>query len=797
TRTNPDHRMFITNCQLNEQAGRLAGWLIDKGVRVNDIIAMVMERSCEMITGILGILKSGGAYLPIDPSYPQERIDYMLKDSGAKIKIGNHFPVSNSLKIASALPHFPASNSANLAYIIYTSGSTGKPKGVLTQHFNVLRVVKNTNYIEIVPRDRLLQLSNYAFDGSVFDIYGALLNGAALLLIGNETVSAVDRLAETIRRQQITVFFVTTALFNVLVDFEMASLKNVRKILFGGERVSVEHAGKALSYLGKGKIIHVYGPTETTVYASYFFVDEIAGTAPTIPIGKPLANTMIYILDTNMNPSPIGVSGEIYIGGKGTARGYLNNPELTAEKFDRDLWDNLDKQDKNKSFFGGKGAIFSKKAPCFYKTGDLGRWLADGNIEFLGRIDNQVKLRGFRVELSEIESHLLKIEGLKEALVLLKEGFPGTGQYLCAYLVTGKRLPDPELRELLAKSLPYYMIPAHFVYLEKMPLTANGKIDVRALPEPSIEKEGAFQAPRDNVEEKMASLWAEVLGIPKKALNIDADFFQMGGHSLKATLLAAKIHKTFQVNVSLTEIFKTPTIRGLANYINAAVKDRYVSLEPAEKKEYYRLSSAQKRLYVLQQMDRQGVGYNIPSFSLLTGEIDKDRIEHTFRVLLNRHESLRTSFHIIGDVPVQRIHDQVEFEIEPLTNEEFIRPFDISRAPLIRVRLTKTGEKKHLLMVDMHHIISDGTSMNILVNDFMALYQGKDLPGHRVQYKDFSEWQHNESRQRQEDYQLKQLAGELPVLALPADYARPVVQSFAGNSTGFEIAPETLTALKT
>ncbi|HLP59446.1 MAG TPA: amino acid adenylation domain-containing protein, partial [Candidatus Deferrimicrobium sp.] len=316
--------------ELNEQSQRLAGLLIKKGVRGDDIIGIMMERSIEMIIGIFGILKSGGAYMPIDPEYPQERIDYMLKDSGAKWLVTANDRESEKVR----MPEDEKSNRSNhLAYVIYTSGSTGKPKGVLTMHANVVRVVKNTNYIDITPADRLLQLSNYAFDGSVFDIYGALLNGAALILIKKETAPAVDRLAKIIKHHQITVFFVTTALFNVFVDFEIECLKNVRKVLFGGERVSVGHISSALESLGKGKIIHVYGPTETTVYATYYFVDEIAPTASTIPIGKPLANTTIYIMDKNMKLVPIGACGEIYIGGEGNARGYLNNPELTAERF--------------------------------------------------------------------------------------------------------------------------------------------------------------------------------------------------------------------------------------------------------------------------------------------------------------------------------------------------------------------------------------------------------------------------------------------------------------------------------
>ncbi|HLP46705.1 MAG TPA: amino acid adenylation domain-containing protein, partial [Candidatus Kapabacteria bacterium] len=503
-----------------------------------------------------------------------------------------------------------AQHSNHLCYIIYTSGSTGKPKGVLTMHANVVRVVRNTNYIDIVPGDRILQLSNYAFDGSVFDIYGALLNGAALILINKENVSAANRLAEALLRDQITVFFVTTALFNVLVKLEQESLKNIRKILFGGERVSLEHVGKALEYLGKEKIIHVYGPTETTVYATYYFIDNIENNAVTIPIGKPISNTTVYILDKYLTPVTIGVPGEIYIGGPGVARGYLNNPELTAERFI-----------KYRSYG-------SYKTYIHYKTGDLARWLPDGNIEFLGRIDHQVKLRGFRVELGEIENRLLKYPGIKGSLVLDREEKNGD-KYLCAYIVSIHENIIPGLREYLAKELPGYMIPSYFVQLEKFPLTPNGKIDRKALPKPELKSGDSYIAPRDEIEKKLVEIWSNVLGRDElhavqleTSIGIDDNFFQLGGHSLKATILVSKIHKLFQVNIPLTEIFKTPTIQELANYIKTSFKNKFVSIYPVEKRKYYPLSSAQKRLYILYQLEPQGVGYNIPFFSILEGEID-------------------------------------------------------------------------------------------------------------------------------------------------------------------------------
>ncbi|MCP5054860.1 MAG: amino acid adenylation domain-containing protein, partial [bacterium] len=453
-----------------------------------DAIVGIMVKPCiEMITGIFGILIAGAAYLPIRPDTPVERIDFMLRDSNASILLKseirnraeikfetnpnvqntnapnkNHcsqcvvlnFEHSNFEFVSNfgfRISDFPISP-ANLAYVIYTSGSTGKPKGVLTTHYNVTRVVLSTNYIELKADDRVLQWSNYAFDGSVFDIYGALLNGGALVLLQEEDIAAVDRLADVVTRQSITIFFVTTAFFNLLVDFRPRVFDNIRKVLFGGERVSFEHTRRALECSGPGKIIHVYGPTEATVYATYYPVDRIAEGTSTVPIGKALSNTTLYILDKSSRPVPFGVAGEIFIGGPGTARGYLNRPGLTAEGF---INYQLPITNKNSA----------QSALKLYKTGDLARWLTDGNIEFIGRTDHQVKIRGFRIELGEIESQLMRHENVKEAVVIEIEE-QGSEKYLCAYVVPvdkGKNSLDAvQLKSFLSGSLPGYMIPAFF-----------------------------------------------------------------------------------------------------------------------------------------------------------------------------------------------------------------------------------------------------------------------------------------------------------------------------------------------
>jgi len=834
--------MSITYHKLNEKSNQLAWILREKGVKPDTIVGIMVDRSVEMIIGILGILKAGGAYMPIDPDYPQKRINYMLADSKANFLVSKVSKVWGGREVIDlnqltdsttlSLPNTPSHpltdsptqpSSSNLAYVIYTSGTTGKPKGNLTTHFNAVRVVKNTNYIELKEDDRILQLSNYAFDGSIFDIYGALLNGAALILMGKEDVVSIDKLSNLIKRENITLFFVTTALFNTLVDLEIECLKNVRKILFGGERVSVEHSRKALEYLGKDKIIHVYGPTETTVYATYYFIDQIEEHSGTIPIGKPISNTSVYVMDKNQKPVPMGVIGELYIGGYGVAQGYLNNPELTAEKFVQDFLDYPDDRDKKEK---GKGIdkTPSTSLPLYpstplYRTGDLVRWLPDGsaNIEFIDRIDTQVKLRGFRVELGEIESRLLEIEGIKDVVVLAKEE-SSKEKYLCAYIVSDHKKSVSELREYLSQTLPDYMIPSFFVPIDKIPLTTNGKIDRKSLPEfgsldIDTDRAGKYIAPRDAIEKELAVIWAEVLNIERKdALNasigIDDNFFDLGGHSLKAAVLVSRIHKALNVKVPVKEFFERGCIRGLARYIKEAVEDTFIFIEPTEEKEYYPLSPAQRRLYILYLAAPESTVYNIPVLFELEKAPDIKRLEHAIKTLIALHESLRTSFHMANEEPVQKIHKKVDFKIEydeifnSLTSDRqglpiispLIRPFDLSQAPLLRAAVIETEGGRCWLMVDMHHIISDGISLSVFIKGLMRLYEGESLPELQLQYRDYSQWQSRQldsgELEAQENYWVQEFKGEIPSLNMPLDYPRPPVQSFEGDTVTFDIGRE-------
>ena len=575
----PDHTALVFGAQrmtyreLNEKANQTARLLREKGIGRGSIAAIIAERSFEMIIGIIGILKAGGAYLPIDPETPKDRMAFMLSDTKAAVLLTQgkaadgidceadmiHLDKGASDRFSKE-PLNPVNDSGDTAYIIYTSGSTGTPKGVVTPHYSVIRVVQNTNYIDITEDDVILQLSNYSFDGSVFDIFGALLNGASLVMIEKEALLNINELGSAINREKVSVMFITTALFNMIADIHVDCLSNLRKILFGGERASIPHVRKVLDHVGRDKLIHVYGPTESTVYATYYFINEIDDEAETIPIGSPLANTSVLIMDEAGKLLPIGVPGELCIAGDGLSKGYLNREELTAEKF------------IPHPFVAGER---------LYKTGDLAKWLPDGNIEFIGRIDHQVKIRGFRIELGEIESRLETHEGINETIVIVREDEENR-PYICAYITANREISLDELKGFLGEKLPEYMIPAYFVQMDKLPLTKNGKVDRKALPEPdrSAGTEAEYEAPRNYVEQRIISILEDVLGTER--MSISCHFFDKGGNSLKAMQAVHSINKTFGIDMRISTFFKHPTAKSLARFILTAEAESAVSEEYAE-----------------------------------------------------------------------------------------------------------------------------------------------------------------------------------------------------------------------
>ncbi|MFB4389741.1 amino acid adenylation domain-containing protein [Bacillus sp. BR_10] len=556
-----DHTM--TYAELNEQANRLARHLQKNGVGHQTVTAILAERTPELIVSLLAVLKAGATYVPIDPDYPESRIQYMLKDSGATHLLTHSSFISQTRSLAFDGTYLFADDqeillmsSENLpleaglddtAYIMYTSGTTGQPKGIMTTHSNIARVVKNTNYLTILETDTLLSLSNSVFDGFTFDVYGALLNGAKLVLPQKETILDMGKLTELIKGEHISVMFVPTALFHLLVDEGTDWMRGVRKVLFGGERASVQHVRKAFDVMGKGRLLNVYGPTESTVFATYYPIDEaIPLEAHSIPIGKPLNQTGAYILSEHRQLQPIGMVGELCLSGKGLAKGYLNRPDLTKQVFIAH------------PFAAGER---------LYRTGDLAYFREDGLIEYAGRVDDQVKIRGHRIELTEIEANLLMHPGVKQA-VLLADHDETNHTRLLAYITCDDawkgKLDD--IKSRLKERLPAYMLPHELIELENLPLTPNGKVDKRQLPKPEAPQGNRrVKLPANEVEQKLLVMWREVL--EREDISTDDHFFELGGHSLKAMSLLSKVSKEFEVQVPIHLLFETPTIEALSRYI--------------------------------------------------------------------------------------------------------------------------------------------------------------------------------------------------------------------------------------
>jgi amino acid adenylation domain-containing protein len=843
------HHQHITYRILNEEANRIAGFLGNQGVTAAVLVALYLERSIALLASIIGVFKAGGAYLPLETDYPRARVEYILENSEASVVIAQK-PTRGPLislpkqvlfleprqPVKTVLQDYPGNNPQknnrpeHLAYMIYTSGTTGTPKGVMIHHLGMLNhLYAKIKDLSVTSRDIIAQTASACFDISVWQFLAASMKGGHTCIIQKEVVLEPYRFLQVLQKKQVTILESVPSLMTAFLETvkyeNPGNLKSLRWMIATGEPLSPHLVKEWRKLYPNSKLMNAYGPTEASDDVTHYVVDDIPpGTRSTVPIGKPLQNLHIYILDKHLLLCPVGVKGEICVAGIGVGKGYWKDDRKTAQSFI-----------PNPYFDEINDADFS----ILYKTGDIGYFTADGDIECLGRGDEQVKIRGNRIELEEIRQHLLNHEKVKEAAVILKRNKTGEN-FICAYVVANNTGTD-QLREYLSHQLPAYMIPSYFVSMHELPLTPNGKLDRGALPEPAVGEmiEEHPTPPRNRIEEKLAILWADVLGIDKNTIGIDDNFFGLGGHSLKATVLAANIHRELKVKIPLVEIFRTPFIRGLAEFIKNKAMDIFLAIEPVEKKDYYLLSSAQKRLYILYRMDKASIAYNMSQVLRLAGQWEKEELEDYFQQLIRRHESLRTSFHVKDTQPVQRVHDAVEFEIEyyqvevkvkveeerssrlegtrglaPLLRD-FIRPFDLSQAPLLRVGLIKLphtptalrghpsqeGKKdQYILMVDMHHIISDGVSEDILVKDFLTMYDAKKLTPLRLQYKDFSQWQNREKFREtlkpHRQFWLKQLTGEMPVLNLPYDYPRPAVQSFEGSTVGFVLERETANALK-
>jgi len=796
----------MTYAELNKSSNQIGRLLIRKGVQEETIVSMMLERSPLMVATILGIWKACGAYLPLDVDYPKKRIIETLNDSKTKVLVTQSKYVFPELeeefngviikldegkwKNLSSRNLNPKTDMNSLAYVIYTSGSTGKPKGAMVEHQGMMNHIHaEIKEFNLSKESTIAQNASHCFDISVWQFFTPLVCGGRVAIYSNELILRMDQFISSFIQDKVNILEVVPSFLEVLLN-QLASRKqplpDLEYLMITGEEIKPKLVQRWFAQYPDIKVVNAYGPAEAADDIAQYTMEK-APDVMNIPIGKPLQNLNIYIVDEFMNLCPIGIKGEIAVSGVGVGRGYLNDSIKTAEVFMRDPF----KVDEGLRL---------------YKTGDLGRWLPDGNIEFLGRADHQVKIRGFRIELGEIESHILKFNDVKEVVVVARDDETGD-KYLCAYLVSEEEISVNELKQQLSDVLPNYMIPSYFVRLERMPLTKNGKVDKNAFPKPNNRQEMEYVAPRSATEEILAWIWCDVL--ERERVGVYDNFFELGGHSLRATVVVSRIHKELNIELPLIELFRKPTIAGISEYLLNAKKSAYVAIEPVMKKEYYEVSSAQKRMWLLQQFDCEGTGYNMLAVLILDGNLDKDRLEDTFLNLIDHHELLRTTFDIVDNVIVQKVNESVGFEIEyTKTIEEkieesirdFVRPFDLRKAPLLRIGLIKTEDTRHYLLFDMHHIISDGVSISILTKDFITLYNGNELEEQRIQYKDFSVWQNaylkSEKIKKQEKYWVEQFSSEIPILNLPLDYLRPNIQSFSGAKLEFTLNHELTEKLK-
>ncbi|AUX29427.1 MULTISPECIES: non-ribosomal peptide synthase/polyketide synthase [Sorangium] len=816
----------LTYRELNLRANQLAHRLVSLGVEPEVPVGLCAERSVELVLGMMAVLKAGGAYLPLDPTCPEERLRFMLAEARAPVlltqeKLLPSLPDTGATVVAldaidlgaeSASQPACAATEESLAYVMFTSGSTGQPKGVMISHraiVNHMRWMAAT--WPLVACDAVLQKTPLGFDASMWEIHAPLMSGARLVLARPDAHADPSGLIDAVLEHGVTVLQVTPSMLERLVEVPaLERCTGLSRIYSGGEALSRALAERLFRRLPSATLVNLYGPTEATIDATYWSCERGAPDAAWEPIGRPIANMRAYVLDTAMLPVPIGVSGELYLGGAGLARGYLNRPELTAERFVAD------------PFHERPGALL-------YRTGDLCRWRCDGVIEFLGRRDHQVKVRGHRIELGEIEAVLSQHPTVRQAAVLARKDARGDTR-LVAYVVARESVAPQaaELRSHLRRSLPDAMIPAAFVGLAAMPLTPNGKIDREALPGPSLaaqaEREVVFVAPRTQVEELLSGLFAEVLGVEQ--VGVHDDFFALGGHSLLAMQLLSRLRARFAADLPLRALFEAPTVAGLSGRVEAARRSGAPlppPLVPAGRGGPLPLSFAQQRLWFLEQLEPHSALYVIAAAARLDGPLDPAALEQSMAEIVRRHEALRTRFPVVDGQAHQTIDseptmkltvvdlealaaDAQQAEVRRRAEAEARTPFSLAEGPLLRATLLRLSERQHALVVCMHHIVSDGWSTTILVRELSALYEAyaagrpSPLPELPVQVADHAVWQRSwlsgEVLDAQLSYWRRQLGGAPPVLELPVDRSRRAAPSYRGATQRLELSPELAAALR-
>jgi tyrocidine synthetase-3 len=796
----------LTYKELNERSGRLANYIVENyGIISEQLVGLLLQRSDKMVITILGVLKAGAAYVPIEPAYPRKRINFILKDAAIDLLIteeeyctdNDDLSVLNLKNKEQEIAAVPAAFSGlsaapeHLAYVIYTSGTTGSPKGVLVEHRNVVQLLfPDRKLFNFGCQDVWPLFHSYSFDVSIWEMFGCLLNGGRLVVVPFDTAQDGYAFATLLHKEQVTVLCQTPSAFKNLqavvrenpqpVDFA------IRYVIFAGEPLQSSTLRYWKHSYPKCRFINMYGITETTIHNTF---KEL--TAEEIEYGRDSIGVMLptlkaYVLDNSRNPVPLGVTGELYIGGPGVTRGYLNRPELNKERFINSLFYENER---------------------LYKSGDLVQLFSDGTMQYIGRVDKQVKIRGYRIELAEIEQTIESHDQIESVVVVAKEDQQGN-KFLVAYMVGYANLSATLIRNYLLESLPAYMVPGYYHFMDKLPLTKNGKIDQLALPEvDSLSSEVSYKPITDPLEAEILNLWQQLLN--REKIGIRENFFEIGGHSLSANQLIGWLHKITGVKVELREVFNHATVAEQAALIRSSKHQKYSPLYNAEKKASYKLSSAQKRLYVLYDMNKRSLAYNMPAALRLIGEVDKNRLKAIFNELIKRHESLRTSFISIDGEPEQRVEGTWSFRLEEYSSEasleanmeKFVRPFNLQSAPLIRAGIMPGDDTGYILLIDMHHIVADGISIALLISDFLSIYEGQDLPSINFHYKDYAEWQQSDEAYRkliqsQKGYWLDKFEDPVEALNLPTAFPRPAVKSDRGSIYSFDLDKEETNCLK-
>ncbi|WP_144052388.1 non-ribosomal peptide synthetase [Anabaena sp. PCC 7108] len=808
----------LTYKALNEQANQLAHHLRSLGVKPGVLVGICVERSLEMVVGLFGILKAGGAYLPLDPSYPPERLTFMLSDAGVSVLLTQQrllpqlpeqtvpricLDSENSLLQTQSLdnPHFEV-QPHDLAYVIYTSGSTGRPKGVMNTHRGICnRLLWMQDTYQLTSGDRVLQKTPFSFDVSVWEFFWPLLAGACLVVAQPGGHQDNPYLIRTIAEHQITTLhFVPSMLQLFLEEPNLEQTGSLRQVFCSGE--ALPNALQKRFFDNLDAALHnLYGPTEAAVDVTFWQCDRTQEQLA-VPIGKPIANMQTYLLDRYGQPVPIGVPGELHLAGIGLARGYLNRPELTAEKF-------------------VPNPFSQEPGARLYRTGDLARYRPDGNLEYLGRSDFQVKIRGFRIELGEVEASLRQHPQVREAIAIAPD-FGTNGQRLVAYVVPqlGTHLLNNELRCFLRERLPDYMVPSIFVILETIPLSPNGKVDRRSLPVPAADRvlQVGYVPPRTPTEELLVGIYTQVLGL--KTIGIYDNFFDLGGHSLLATQVVSRIRTLFAIELPVHQIFEYPTIATLSPIVEAVCHqgNHWVSapIQPMPPGGQLPLSFSQQRLWFLNHLEGHRPIYNMPAALRMIGPLQIPILERCFQEIVERQASLRTTFPLVDGIPVQKIAERLVcslpvIDLQSLSGDEqaiavqhhisevACGSFSLDREPLLRLKLLCLARQSYILVVVMHHIIADGWSIGVMIRELSTLYQtflveaNSPLAPLPIQYVDFAAWQQqlleNEQLAAQVDYWKQQLADATNILDLPTDYPRPPVQTFRGGQESFELSP--------